>query len=117
MALLWLPDTCVDGSCLLEVEQGHKALVEVKALCSHHEKIRAGLKSDDALFDAIIETNRVKNYAAYEVAKIIGVETAEVAWSIDETDRVVFKAIDAEKQLEVSDAIIARVGADKAIVE
>ena len=132
MAHLWSPDTCLPAGqpCVLEIVDGHRALVSVVRLCAHHFTIRAGLASNDALFDAMLVTNRAKNFGTYEVAKeLAGARALDAAgganelhgtipWRMDDQDRVIVTSgLSGQRRTRTQTAVDARVGAGKVIVE
>jgi hypothetical protein len=122
---LWYPDTCRAGQCVLEIVDG-QALV----LCAYHKTIRRSLVSDAALFDAIVATNRAKNYGTYEVAKeLAGAKAldelgganelhATVPWRIDDQDRVVVTAgLSGARKTRLQNTINTLLGTGRVIVE
>ena len=122
MAHLWSPDTCRGGVCTLEIVDGHKALVRVVKTCQHHAAIRARLGDDAAFFNAVLETNRAKNYGTYEVAKELDPTRANelhgsIQWRIDDQDRVIIPIFDSTRRAAYQAKVDARVGAGKVVIE
>lgn len=74
--ITWHPDFCPDdpatgrpSSCVLILRNDWSAVVEVARRCSHHASVQDANKLDDqALFDVILQSSRVKE-AARSAAK------------------------------------------------
>ena len=125
----WWPDTCRGGRCRLEVVDGHRGLVAIHNLCTHHFSRRGVLGNDRAFFDDLLATQRAKNYGTYEVAKeLAGARAvdepgganeihASLQFRIDDQDRVIIPIFDSSRRATYQAKVDARVGAGKVICE
>lgn len=136
MALLWLPNTCRLGQCVFEIEvepgieDAPTKFVRAIALCDHHRARRNTLSSDSALFDAVLATNRRKNFATYEVAKELAKATMpnspdaadvlhdSIPWRIDDQDRVIVTTtLAASRRSRLQAAVDGLFGTGKVVLE
>jgi hypothetical protein len=63
--LIWYPDFCARGQCVLEIEQGHTGLVFAISFCPHHQSLKDGGLTDAQVFAAIVQSSRVKEAARW----------------------------------------------------
>ena len=76
MQMFWRPDFCpVSPSCHLELEPDWSKLNAVVRYCNHHRKIKddAGL-TDQQVFEAILQSSRVKERARWEAKLELGLD-------------------------------------------
>ncbi len=117
MAHLWTPDTCRNGTCLLEMIDGHRGLVAVQRLCPHHATMRAGLASDDALWDAMLSRNRDKNYGRAAAAASLGVDVKTLPFTVGADDRItITTGANANRRAAAQTAVNNAIGANKVII-
>ena len=69
MPLTWYPDFCVGQPCAIEIERDWSAPRRFVRRCAHHQSL--GLP-DQALFDAILQSSRVKEAARWAVKVELG---------------------------------------------
>jgi hypothetical protein len=113
---LWHPDTCRNGQCIIEVNKADWTVASVVQTCAHHAG--RGHATEQALFEAVLERNRIKNYATYEAALEAALDHALVPWRLDDEDRIVITlGLNAQRRARLQAAVDARVGAGKVIIE
>lgn len=93
MAKLWHPDTCVGAPCILEIQDGHRGLIRIERLCSHHTIMRASLGRDDLLWDAMLAKNREKNKAITACVTSLGRVASSFPFSVGSDDRITITVI------------------------
>jgi hypothetical protein len=112
--MLWHPDTCRNGQCIIEVPVEWDRALSVVRTCGHH----SGHATEQALFTAVLGTNRVKNAAVTAAAAEMAVEPAAVAWSVNDQDvTVLTTGLNATRRTRLTNAITALVGSGKVIVQ
>ena len=71
MTLTWYPDFCPSGQCQIEIERDWSAPRRFVRRCAHHQSL--GL-ADQPLFDAILQSSRVKEAARWTVKVELGLD-------------------------------------------
>ena len=111
---LWYPDTC---SCVLDVEDGQRALIAPVRLCAYHAGRRSALADDAAMFAELKRQHQDKNYGTAAAAKALGVE--RVGWRIDDAGRLTIQTGTATPQRRAAAraAVDLAIGPGRATVE
>ena len=113
---LWYPDTC---SCVLDVEDGQRALKAPVRLCAYHAGRRSALADDALMFADLKRQNQDKNYGTAAAAKALGVEHSAVGWRIDDTGRLTIQAgaTSPQRKATAQAAVDLAIGPGRAMVE
>ena len=77
--LTWMPDFCLSGNCRIELD---KAVGKVDwtrpksfvTLCPHHRGLKDSGLTDQQVFDAILQSSRVKEAARWAVKVELGLD-------------------------------------------
>ena len=72
--LIWTPDFCPSGSCRLEIERDWSAVKSVLRYCTHHQSLRDGGLDDQQVFNAILQSSRVKETARWQIKLELGLD-------------------------------------------
>ena len=113
---LWYPDTC---SCVLDVEDGQRALKAPVRLCAYHVGRRSALADDAAMFAELKRQHQDKNFGTAAAAQALGVEHSAVGWRIDDTGRLTIQTVTASPQRKAAAqaAVDLAIGPGRAMVE
>lgn len=66
MPQLWVPDFCPPGAtCCLEIESDWSSVRAFVRCCPHHQSLRDKGMADQQVFEAILQSSRVKEAARY----------------------------------------------------
>jgi len=75
MMLTWTPDFCPSNPpCRLEIERDWSAVKSVLRYCAHHQSLRDGGLDDQQLFNAILQSSRVKETARWQIKLELGLD-------------------------------------------
>ena len=113
---LWYPDTC---SCVLDVENGQRALKAPVRLCAYHAGRRSALADDALMFAELKRQHQDKNYGTAAVAKVLGVRPGSVGWRIDNAGRLTIQTGTATppRRAAAQAAVDLAIGPGRAMVE
>jgi hypothetical protein len=112
--MLWHPDTCRNGQCIIEVDHDWAAALSVVQTCSLHTGLGA------TYFDIVLAANRAKNGAIAEAVAELGVTDggATILWRIEADGRFfITSGLNAQRRARLQTAVDARVGAGKVVIE
>ena len=111
---LWYHDTC---SCVLDVEDGQRALKVPVRLCAYHAGRRVALADDALMFAELKRQHQDKNFGTAAAAKALGVE--RVGWHIDDTGRLTIQsgAASPQRKATAQAAVDLALGSGRATVE
>lgn len=86
MALIWIPDFCPPGSpCEIEVLDDWSGPVAYRKMCAHHASLKAGGLTDAQVFDATVQSSRVKEAARSVVKEQLALDKEHpgVSYTVD----------------------------------
>jgi hypothetical protein len=112
--MLWHPDTCRNGQCIIEVDHDWAQALSVVQTCSLHTGLGA------TYFDIVLAANRVKNGAIAEAVAELGSLDggALIPWRVEADGRFfVTTGLNAQRRARLQAAVDARVGAGKVVIE
>ena len=77
--LTWMPDFCPTGQCRIELEKAEGKVDWTKpksfiTLCPHHRGLKDSSLTDQQVFDAILQSSRVKEAARWAVKVELGLD-------------------------------------------
>jgi len=73
--LTWTPDFCPpNGNCVLEIERDWSAVKSVISYCPHHQALKDSGLTDQQVFQAILQSSRMKERARWEAKLELGLD-------------------------------------------